>query len=61
MKNILTLFLLIAINGCAIKADVIRHDDKASTTAKNFTPDDRLAKIYFLTTSKDNFFKIKYV
>jgi hypothetical protein len=59
MKNILTVFLLITITGCAIKADVVKHDEKVSTTARNFTPDDKLAKIYFLTTSKDNFFKIK--
>jgi hypothetical protein len=59
MKNILAIFLLIFITGCAIKADVVKHDEKVATTAKNFTPDEKLAKIYFLTTSKDNFFKIK--
>lgn len=59
MKIICAFFLIALLNGCAIKADVVKHDEKVSTTAKNFTPDDKLAKIYFLTTSKDNFFKIK--
>jgi hypothetical protein len=59
MKIICAFFLIALLNGCAIKADIVKHDDKVSTTAKNFTPDDNLAKIYFLTTSKDNFFKIK--
>lgn len=59
MRFFLSIFFSILFVGCAIKADVVKHDDKVSTTAKNFTPDDKLAKIYFLTTSKDNFFKIK--
>lgn len=45
--------------GCAIKADVVKHDDKVTSKAKNFEADDKLAKIYFLTTSKDNLFKMK--
>jgi len=59
MNKLLILISFLILSGCAIKADVVKHDDKVSTTAKNFTPDDKLAKIYFLTTSKDNFFKIK--
>ncbi len=59
MKKIFILLIVFALTGCAIKADVVKHDEKVTTTAKNFTPDDKLAKIYFLTTSKDNFFKIK--
>jgi hypothetical protein len=59
MTRLITFVFVLFLSGCAIKADVVKHDDKASSTAKNFTPDDKLAKIYFLTTSKDNFFKIK--
>jgi hypothetical protein len=59
MKTLITILSLIIVTGCAIKADVVRHDEKVTNTAKNFTADDKLAKIYFLTTSKDNFFKMK--
>jgi hypothetical protein len=59
MKIYISLVIFFAISGCAIKADIVKHDDKVSMNAKNFTPDEKLAKIYFLTTSKDNFFKIK--
>jgi hypothetical protein len=59
MKKIITIFMLVILNGCAIKADVVRHDEKVTNTAKNFTADEKLAKVYFLTTSKDNFFKMK--
>ena len=59
MKKIITALISIVLIGCAIKADVVKHDDKVTTKAKNFEADDKLAKVYFLTTSKDNFFKIK--
>lgn len=45
--------------GCAIKANVVKHDEQSTATAKNFTADEKLAKVYFLTTSTDNFFKMK--
>ncbi len=59
MKKITLLISTFLIFGCAIKADVVKHDDKVSSKAKNFETDDKLAKIYFLTTSKDNLFKMK--
>ncbi len=59
MKNFVLSLLVLVLVGCAIKADVVKHDEKASSNAKNFITDEKLAKIYFLTTSKDNFFKIK--
>lgn len=51
--------MLISLSACAIKANVIKHDEQSTVTAKNFTVDEKLAQVYFLTTSKDNFFKIK--
>jgi hypothetical protein len=59
MKKILSLLLLLAISGCAIKANVVKHDEQSSSNAKNFTVHEKLAQVYFLTTSKDNFFKMK--
>lgn len=59
MKFILPTIVAIALSGCAIKADVVKHDDKITSKAKNFESDTNLAKIYFLTTSKDNLFKMK--
>ncbi len=59
MKKIFLLILSTLVFGCAIKADVVKHDDKVTSKAKNFEADDKLAKIYFLTTSKDNLFKMK--
>jgi hypothetical protein len=59
MKKIILSLLAVFLVGCAIKADVVKHDEKITTKAKNFEADDKLAKVYFLTTSKDNFFKFK--
>ncbi len=59
MKKILPLLLILAISGCAIKANVVKHDEQSSVTAKNFTADEKLAKVYFLTTSKDNWLSMK--
>ena len=59
MKKILLSLLAVLLVGCAIKADVVKHDEKITTKAKNFEADDKLAKVYFLTTSKDNLFKFK--
>jgi hypothetical protein len=59
MKKVLSLLLLVAICGCTIKANVVKHDEQSTATAKNFTADEKLAKVYFLTTSKDNLFKMK--
>jgi hypothetical protein len=59
MKKLLIALLAIGAVGCAIKADVVKHDDQSTEKAKNFIQDEKLAKIYFLTSSNDNFFKIK--
>lgn len=59
MNKLLPFLILIFISGCTIKANVVKHDEQSTVTAKNFTADDKLAKVYFLTTSKDNLFKMK--
>jgi hypothetical protein len=59
MNKLLSILLLIAISGCAIKANVVKHDEQSTSKAKNFTPHEKLAKIYFLTTSKDNWLGMK--
>jgi hypothetical protein len=59
MKNLLIILLAIGAVGCAIKADVVKHDDQSTEKAKNFIQDEKLAKVYFLTSTNDNFFKIK--
>jgi hypothetical protein len=59
MKKLLSILFLITISGCAIKANVVKHDEQSTNKAKNFTPHEKLAKIYFLTTSKDNWLGMK--
>jgi hypothetical protein len=58
-KIFASLLVLLVTSGCAIKANVVKHDEQSSSKAKNFTPDEMLAKVYFLTTTKDNIFKFK--
>ena len=59
MRNLIFVIMLFLIAGCTIKANVVKHDEQSTATAKNFTADEKLAKVYFLTTSKDNLFKMK--
>lgn len=59
MKKLLSILLLVVISGCAIKANVVKHDEQSTSKAKNFTPHEKLAKVYFLTTSKDNWLGMK--
>ena len=58
-KIISPLIVLITLSGCAIKANVVKHDEQSTAVAKNFTPEEKFAKVYFLTTSKNNFFNMK--
>ncbi|MBU3565063.1 hypothetical protein [Polynucleobacter sp. MWH-HuK1] len=59
LKSLALIIGIVLASGCTIKANVTKHDEQSSIAAKNFTPHEKLAKVYFLTTSKDNWLSIK--